>query len=167
MRCPRAAMLIAAFSMTACSATVVRMSTPTPAAPASPVASAAAPTAATATVAPTVSPTPTFSPSLRTVVPLEGILLFARFDEATHTFEGMFVSRPDGSAEAEVPLPFTEGDGALSRSGEEIAVAMQLADGRIGTAIIDLEGKVLRVLKIPERSLNLPCGLWSFDDARL
>lgn len=97
----------------------------------------------------------------------EGILLFARFDEATHTFDGMFLARADGSAETEVPLPFTEGDGALSRSGEEIAVATLLDDGRIGTAILALDGTVLRVLEIPDPTLNLPCGLWSSDDARL
>ena len=100
-------------------------------------------------------------------VVLEGRLLFSRFDEATHTFTGMFVSRPDGSAETEVPLPFVEGDGAWSRSGSEIAVATQLADKRIGTAIISTDGTVLRVLEIPDPTLNLPCGVWSIDDARL
>ena len=113
----------------------------------------------------TVTDTPTASPS--SAVKLEGRLLFSRFDEATHTFTGMFVSRPDGSAETEVPLPFTEGDGAWSRSGSEIAVATQLADERIGTAIISADGTVLRVLEIPDATLNLPCGVWSLDDARL
>jgi hypothetical protein len=108
---------------------------------------------------------PTASPSVAAV--LEGRLLFSRFDEATETFTGMFVSRPDGSGETEVPLPFTEGDGAWSRSGSEIAVGTQLADERIGTAIISTDGTVLRVLEIPDATLNLPCGVWSLDDARL
>lgn len=112
-----------------------------------------------------ITDTPTAPPSPAVV--LDGRLLFSRFDEATHTFTGMFVSRPDGSAEIEVPLPFTEGDGAWSRSGSEIAVATQLADERIGTAIISTDGTVLRVLEIPDATLNLPCGVWSIDDARL
>jgi hypothetical protein len=116
------------------------------------------PTAAI-TDAPTAPPPP--------AVVLDGRLLFSRFDEATHTFTGMFVSRPDGSGETEVPLPFTEGDGAWSRSGSEIAVATQLADERIGTAIISTDGTVLRVLDIPDPTLNMPCGVWSIDDARL
>jgi hypothetical protein len=102
-----------------------------------------------------------------TAPPPEGILLFARFNEATHTFVGMFISHADGSGEVEVPLPFSEGDGALSRSGREIAVAIQHEDGRIGTAIIGLDGTVLRVLEIPDPTLNLPCGLWSFDNSGL
>lgn len=108
---------------------------------------------------------PTASPS--SAVALEGRLLFSRFVEETETFTGMFVSRPDGSGEFEVPTPFDEAAGAWSRSGSEIAVATQLADERIGTAIISTDGTVLRVLEIPDPSLNLPCGVWSLDDARL
>ena len=93
--------------------------------------------------------------------------MFAQFVEATHTFTGMFVSRADGSDESEVPLPFTEGDGAWSRSGTEIAVATLLADERSGTAIIAPDGTVLRVLDVPDPTLNLPCASWSPDDTRL
>ena len=98
---------------------------------------------------------------------LEGRLLFSRFNESNHTFQASFISRPDGSEAKEVPLPWTEGLSRWSRSGTEIVVATQLPDGRVGTAIVDAEGTVLRVLEIPDPTLNLPCVTWSIDDARL
>jgi hypothetical protein len=100
-------------------------------------------------------------------VTFEGRLLFSRFNEANHTFLGSFVSRPDGSAETEVPLPWTEGATAWSRSGTEIVLATQLPDNRVGTAIIAPDGTVLRILDIPDPTLNLPCQVWSIDDGRL
>jgi len=110
------------------------------------------------------SPAPE-SPS--TTSGFEGQFLFSRFTEATHTFTGMFISKTDGSAETSVPLPWTEGGGRLSKSGTEIAVPTLLADGRVGTAIIATDGAVLRILEIPDATLNLPCTEWSRDDARL
>jgi Tol biopolymer transport system component len=98
---------------------------------------------------------------------LDGRLLFARFDESTHTFLSAHTARTDGSDEVEVPMPFEEGPGAWSRSGDEIAVLTQAPDGRLTTAIIDAEGKVLRTLELPKGSLNLVCGVWSPDDSRL
>jgi WD40 repeat protein len=125
----------------------------------------------------TAVPPPTFTPSPTAVPPtptltstatlFEGRLLFSRFNEASHTFTGMFVAQTDGSAETEVPLPWTEGDGNWSMSGTEIAVPTLLADGRVGTAIIATDGTVLRVLSIPDATLNLPCTFWSHDDTRL
>lgn len=126
----------------------------------------AGPTAAStapATVAPTDAPAvvPTAPPGLT------GRLVFARFVEATHTFTGMFTTAADGSGEAEVPMPWTEGGGRWSTSGDLIAVPTQLKDGRVGTAILDATGTVLRVLEIADKGLNLACTTWSPDDARL
>ena len=98
---------------------------------------------------------------------LGGHLLFNRFTEATHTFDAMFTTAADGSGEVEVPMPWTEGGGRWSRSGELIAIPTQLEDGRVGTAILDATGNVVRVLDIPDETLNLPCTVWSPDDARL
>lgn len=98
---------------------------------------------------------------------LGGRLLFSRFTEATHTFNAMFAAAADGSGEVEVPMPWTEGGGRWSRSGELIAIPTQLEDGRVGTAILDDVGNVVRVLDIPDETLNLPCVVWSPDDARL
>lgn len=98
---------------------------------------------------------------------LAGRLLFSRFTEATHTFDAMFASAADGSGEVEVPMPWTEGGGRWSRSGELIAVPTQIEDGRVGTAILDDVGNVVRVLDIADGTLNLPCTVWSPDDARL
>jgi hypothetical protein len=129
-----------------------------------------------ATLAPTMEASPTLAPTLTpepepTLIPtatlFEGRLLFSRFTEASHTFTGMFVAQTDGSAETAVPLPWTEGWGLWSRSGKEIAVPTQLADERIGTAIIAADGTVLRVLSIPDETLNLVCTFWSRDDTRL
>ena len=112
----------------------------------------------------TVSATPTLTP---TAAKFEGRFLFSRFTEATHTFNGLFVAQTDSSAETEVPLPWTEGDGNWSMSGTEIAVPTLLDNGRVGTAIIATDGTVLRVLSIPDATLNLPCTFWSHDDTRL
>ena len=98
---------------------------------------------------------------------LGGRLLFSRFTEATHTFDAMFASAADGSSEVEVPMPWTEGGGRWSRSGDLIAVPTQIEDGRVGTAILDDVGKIVRVLDIADETLNLPCTVWSPDDARL
>ena len=115
------------------------------------------------------SPTPT--PALVAVQPTitvaSGRLLFSRFIEATHTFTGMFVSQTNGSDEITIPLPGPEGGGRWSRSGTQIAVMTVLADKRIGTAIIAPDGTVLRVLEIPDVTLNVSCTVWSRDDTRL
>lgn len=107
------------------------------------------------------------SPSPTPATGLMGSLMFSRFDEATHTFISTHVARPDGSSEAELPLPGPEGGGRWSRTGEEIAVMTVLPDDRIGTAIIAPDGTVNRVLGIPDASLNLVCVVWSPDDSRL
>ena len=98
---------------------------------------------------------------------LQGRLLFSQFVEDTHTFADSFTSRPDGSDVTAIPMPGPEGGGRWSRSGKEIAVMTVLADGRIGTAIIAPDGKVLRVLKISDAKLNLVATAWSWDDSRL
>jgi Tol biopolymer transport system component len=98
---------------------------------------------------------------------LAGRLLFSRFTEATHTFDGMFASAADGSGEVAVPMPWTEGGGRWSTSGEFIAVPTQIDDGRVGTAILDDAGNVVRVLDSADETLNLPCVVWSPNDARL
>ena len=119
----------------------------------------------TACATPTLTPTTVTEQPTTTV--LSGRLLFSRFIEATHTFSGMFVSQADGSAETPVPLPGPEGGGRWSRFGTQIAIMTILADERIGTAIIDPDGTVLRVLEIPDATLNVSCTVWSPDDTRL
>ena len=134
------------------------------------------PISSTATLAPTMEASPTLKPTATpefspTMIPtatlFEGQLLFSRFIEASHTFTGMFVARTDHSAETEVPLPWTEGWGRWSRAGTEIAVPTLLPDERVGTAIIATDGTVLRVLSVPDPTLNLVCTFWSHDDTRL
>ena len=96
-----------------------------------------------------------------------GHLLFARFDEGSHSFISAHTIRPDGKGEVEVPMPGPEGGGDWSTSGEHIAVMTELEDHRIGTAIITADGKLERELDIPDGSLNLVCTVWSPDDSRL
>ncbi len=124
----------------------------------------------TATNTPTDTPTNTATntpTSISTTTVFEGRLLFSQFIEASHSFTGMYISKTDGSAETEVPLPWTEKTGRWSMSGTEIAVPMLLDDGRVGTAIITTDGTVLREFSIPDATLNLGCGWWSRDDTRL
>ena len=120
------------------------------------LAACTSPTQTLATI--TLLPTPS-KPS--------GRLLFSRFTEATHTFTGMFASLADGSNESSIPLPGPEGGGRWSFSGKQIAVMTVLSDGRIGTAIISPDGTVLRVLDIPDATLNVSCSIWARDDKRL
>ena len=42
-----------------------------------------------------------------------------------------------------------------------------LPDERVGTAIIEPDGTVVRTLEIADKSLNLVCTVWSPDDKRL
>ena len=150
-------MVVALLVITACTPQVAATNTAFPPTPAvHPPTFTPSPSA--------VPPTPTFIP---TATLFEGLLLFSRFTESSHTFTGMFTARTDGSAETAVPLPWTEGWGRWSRSGKEIAVPTQLADERIGTAIIAADGSVLRVLAISDTTLNLVCTVWSGDDTRL
>ena len=101
-----------------------------------------------------------------TAAPIDapGRLLFNRFIEQSHTFDGMFTARPDGSDEVSVPLPGPEGGGGWSHSGASIAVMTVLPDDRIGTAILAPDGALLRELEIPDPTLNLVCTVWSPDD---
>ena len=144
------------------------------------VITACAPQAAPADTAPpptlTVPPA-TFTPPPTAVLPtaslgstaelFEGRLLFSRYNQAAQSFTGMYIARTDGSDEIEVPLPWTQGWGSWSRSGTEIALPTLLADERVGTAIIDTDGTVLRELSIPDATLNLVCVYWSRDETRL
>ena len=117
-----------------------------------------------------VVPTATTSPSTVASAPAGlpgGRLMFSRFDESTHTFISAHLIKPDGSGEAELPLPGPEGGGRWSRDGSLIAVMMIHDDSRIGTAIIQPDGTVERILEIPDETLNLPCTIWSPDDSRL
>ena len=111
---------------------------------------------------PAGSSTPAQSPD-----ELTGRLMFSRFDESTHSFVSTHTSDPDGSNEVELPLPGPEGGGRWSRDGKHIAVMTLLDDGRVGTAIIQPDGTVERVLDIPDPTLNLVCAVWSPDDQRL
>lgn len=98
---------------------------------------------------------------------LTGRLLFSRFAESTHTFVSTHTSDLDGGNEVEVPMPGPEGGGRWSRDGQHIAVITLLDDGRVGTAIIQPNGTVERVLEIPDPTLNLVCATWSPHDERL
>ena len=122
-----------------------------------------------AAVAPTSDEATTSSstPSANGDPTLAGRLLFSRFDESTHTFVSTHLARPDGTDEAEIPMPGDEGGGRWSRAGDHIAVTTVMADGRIGSAILDPDGTVVRVLDLPDARLNLACTVWSPDDKRL
>jgi Tol biopolymer transport system component len=93
--------------------------------------------------------------------------MFSRFTEATHTFDSTHVVEPDGTGAVELRLPGPEGGGRWSHDGARIAVMTVREDDRIGTAVIEPDGTVDRVLDIPDPTLNLVCVVWSPDDERL
>jgi Tol biopolymer transport system component len=93
--------------------------------------------------------------------------MFSRFNESTHEFLSTHLIRPDGTEETELVLPGPEGGGRWSHDGSRIAVMTILEDERVGTAIIQRDGTVDRVLEIPVDALNLVCTVWSPDDSHL
>jgi Tol biopolymer transport system component len=93
--------------------------------------------------------------------------MFARFDEATHTFLSMHSISPDGTGEREVPMPGPEAGGTWANGSQLYAVLTELPDHRIGTVIIAPSGKIVRALAPPPAGLNLVCTVWSPDDQRL
>ena len=99
--------------------------------------------------------------------PLPGHLLFSRWDNTTNTFASHHVSRADGSEQTEIKMPGLYGPGRWSHSGKQIAVSVELGRDRVGTAIINPKGDVLRVLTLPDKTLNMVCTVWSPDDRRL
>jgi hypothetical protein len=116
-----------------------------------------------ATESPFVSP----SASPPTAKPLSGHLLFSRWDDTTNAFASHHVSLADGSEETKIKMPGSQGPGRWSHSGKQIAVSIELDNDRVSTAIINPKGKVIRVLKLPDKTLNMVCGVWSPDDRRL
>lgn len=97
----------------------------------------------------------------------EGRLMFSVFDESDHTFLSTHVIDLADGAGSELPLPGPEGGGRWSTAGDEIAVMTILEDGRVGTAVIEADGTVDRILSPPDDTLNLVCVTWSPDDLRL
>ena len=64
-------------------------------------------------------------------------------------------------------MPGSQGGGRWSHSGRQIAVSIELGNDRVGTAIIDSKGRIIRVLALPDKTLNAVCTVWSPDDQRL
>lgn len=102
-----------------------------------------------------------------TLPDLPGRLLFARFDESTHTLVSAHTSAPDGSDEQALPMAEPYGGLRFSHDGRLIAVAVYLEDGRVGTAFKALDGTIERTLPTMDPTLNLYCYAWSPDDTHL
>ena len=64
-------------------------------------------------------------------------------------------------------MPGSHGGGRWSPSTDQIAVSVELKNDQVGTAIIDRKGKVVRVLELPDDSINFVCNVWSRDDRHL
>ena len=96
-----------------------------------------------------------------------GRLMFSRFDEATHTFISTHTAQADGTDEEESDAARTRGRWSLVAERRRDRCHTLLPDERIGTAIIEPDGTVVRTLAIADKSLNLPCTVWSPDDKRL
>jgi len=99
--------------------------------------------------------------------PLSGHLLFSRWDDANSRFASHHVSLADGSRQTQIKMPGSQGGGRWSHSTRQIAVSVELKNDQVGTAIIDPKGKVVRVLSLPDKSINMVCTVWSRDDQRL
>jgi hypothetical protein len=98
---------------------------------------------------------------------LAGRLVFARFEESTHTLASAHTSAPDGTDEQDLPMAETYGGLRFSHDGRHLAVARFLEDGRVGTAFKAVDGSVERTLPTADPTLNLYCFVWSPDDSHL
>lgn len=79
--------------------------------------------------------------------------------------DGVYVANADGGGEhLLVPNSCCSG---WSPDASKLAAGYQLEDGRIGTATIGADGLGYTQLPIDDPTLNLGCGLWSPDGARL
>jgi WD40 repeat protein len=98
---------------------------------------------------------------------LPGLLVFARFEEATHTLVTAHTSKPDGSDEQLLPMVEPYGGLRFSHDGRHIAIATFLEDGRVTTSFKNPDGTIERTLPIADPTLNLYCSIWTPDDSHL
>jgi hypothetical protein len=80
--------------------------------------------------------------------------------------EAVITANPDGTGEQALNI----GPGCCADwapGGNQLAIAADTGDGRVGTAVVDADGNNRHVLPIPDPSLNLPCFPWSPDATRL
>jgi hypothetical protein len=83
------------------------------------------------------------------------------FVQDTHTCEGCHLTTidPDGTDPDKLP-------GSLARwspDGTSIEALRELADGRIGTLVMDADGSNITKFHIPDPTFNAACAAWSPD----
>jgi Tol biopolymer transport system component len=95
-----------------------------------------------------------------------GQITYDRIDPSTG-IQSAFTANPGGSGEH--LLVFNTSAGGWSPDGSKLAVAYQLADGRLGTATVNADGTGYTPFPIddPLGTLNVPCGPWSPDGKQL
>jgi Tol biopolymer transport system component len=80
----------------------------------------------------------------------------------------VYTSNPDGSqARRLLPVNDVTCCAVFSPDGSRIVIPYPTHDGRIGTALINPDGTGYTPFPISDPTLNVGCGLWSPDGARL
>jgi Tol biopolymer transport system component len=97
---------------------------------------------------------------------VNGQLLYNRFTPGQGFFESdLLTANPDGTGER---LLVRDGQtGAWSRDGTQVATAAITSDGRVTVEVIDVDGGGVRLLVLPDATLNLGNAVWTPDGTRL
>ena len=94
-----------------------------------------------------------------------GRIAFGRFNDDLGDFQ-IFTANPDGSHEAQL-IPGAAECPTWSPDGNTLLICIGNSNGLLRPARISPDGSGLTLLDTPDATLNLGCGAWSPDAARL
>jgi Tol biopolymer transport system component len=97
-----------------------------------------------------------------------GRIAFDRLVNPSTGAKAVYTSNPDGTrARRLLPVNDVSCCAVFSPDGSKLVIPYPAAGSRIGTAIINPDGTGYRPFPIGDPKLNVGCGLWSPDGARL
>lgn len=97
-----------------------------------------------------------------------GRITFDRLVNPSTGAKAVYTSNPDGTrARRLLPVNDVSCCAVFSPDGSKLVIPYPTADGRIGTAIINPDGTGYTPFPIGAPKLNVGCGVWSPDSARL
>jgi Tol biopolymer transport system component len=97
---------------------------------------------------------------------VNGQIAYDRADPASPDDRFAYTANPDGTHEQQL-VPDHTCCPSWSHDGSRLAIPYVTDDGRVGAAIVNADGSGYTPLTIDDPTLNLGCGPWSPDDARL
>jgi len=138
----------------------------TPPSAVSPTALASSSAVVSSTPATQASPSVAASSATMPMVQLQGRIVFARAGER-YGDETIFMANADGSDERQMTDLGKSCCGRVSPAGTQILYSISSDDGRITTAIENLDNGIVRSIPLPDATANLGPGAWAPDGKRL